>query len=189
MSRPTTPLPRRSAFRFAAALLLAFAALAAVPRQSAAQLPTADVQEVGRYRLTPEVVARFAMATRNMARAYETNPGSFATLRERVGERAQSLDQVAALYESSPALHGAITEAGLTSREFATIVFAMFQAALGAWLVDARGEGALAQLPPEVSRENIRFFRQNRQELERLGDEFRLIGERLAGGGPADTPR
>jgi len=160
-----------------------FLAAAAVVACCAAPLGAqSDEQTLARYRLTEATLAKFAQASRNLAAAAKANP---SLLKEQDDEQdgdetAESLAQMAALYDRHPAFKQAITSAGLTTREFATFVMSMFQAGLAASAVEMR-HGKLDSLPAGVPRENVLFYQRHKAELDRIGQELHALeGEKKA---------
>jgi hypothetical protein len=90
-----------------------------------------------------------------------------------------TIAQMAALYDGHPGLKRAITSAGMTSREFVTFLMSMFQAGMGAWLVEQQG-GKFDKVPAGIPHENIRFYQQHRAALEAIGEEMKAVEGRNA---------
>jgi hypothetical protein len=64
----------------------------------------------------------------------------------------------------------------MTTREFVTFLLSMFQAAVGAWIAQ-QPQGSLDKLPPEIPRDNVRFYQQHERELQRLTEEMKALGQ------------
>ena len=129
----------------------------------------ADLKEIGSYRLTEAKLDKFVQATRNLAEAARQHPD----LAREKGEDNNNtpLTQLAALYDKHPPLKRAINSAGMTSREYITFMFAMFQAGMASWAAKQPG----AKLPPDISRENIAFMDTHKERLDALQKEFQAM--------------
>ena len=77
-----------------------------------------------------------------------------------------SLDEFARRVDGNPALAAALRSAGLSSREYATAVFALLEAGMVDGLME---QGLLKSPPPEASVHNLQFVRQNRARLTTMG--------------------
>ena len=148
----------------AAALLLA------VPAPLRAQ---SDEETLARYRLTEATLAKFTQVARSIVALTQTD----STLRtEEDEDEAESITELAAMYDRHPSMRRAITGAGMTTREFVTFLLSMFQAAVGTWIVQ-QPQGSLDKLPPEIPRDNVRFYQQHERELQKLTEEMKALGQ------------
>lgn len=77
-----------------------------------------------------------------------------------------SLADFARQVEANPPLAAALRSVGLSSREYATAVFALFEAGMTDAFIEQK---LLKQAPPEVSKHNLDFVRQNRVQLTAMG--------------------
>jgi hypothetical protein len=80
-------------------------------------------------------------------------------------EDPQSLSRMADKMAADPRVAGALRSAGLTPREAAVMMIAFMQAALAGELMESQG---ITEIPPGVSAENVRFYRENKAELVKL---------------------
>jgi hypothetical protein len=164
-------------FRHAAALLAALFLPALLLGGAAAQDESvdmgADAAAVAEYRLSEDALAKFTQATRNLGAALKADPG----LEGRMDQKAAgngTIAEAVAVYESEPAVRRAIESADMTSTEYITFMYAMTQAAMGAWLVQQYGE---QQLPPDTPRENVDFYLANADKIAALSREMQALEE------------
>ena len=160
-------------------VVLALAALLlGTPGRSTAQ--DADSREVAAYRLSEATLAKFLRASRAMAAAAKPAPadtGDDAEDRDDDdddddddAEDSKSIAEIAAFYDANPAARRAITGAGLTTREYVVFSFALFQAGMGAWLVEQQG---WSKLPPDVARTNVEFYQRHKAQLDSVTAELK----------------
>jgi hypothetical protein len=146
-----------------------------------------DEETLARYRLTDAALAKFTRASRNFIAAGKANPALLEPRDKDDDESAETIAQIAAIYDRHPPLRQGITSAGLTTREFATFMLAMFQAGMAAWLVDQQ-HGKFDKVPPGVPRENVLFYQRHQAELKQIGDELRALeGEKAPRPEPEDS--
>jgi hypothetical protein len=87
----------------------------------------------------------------------------------------QSLSDMVAAIESQPRLASAIQSAGLSTREFAKIQLALFQAMFAYGFLKS---GTIKDLPAEVPQENVAFVKDHEQELMAMAKQWEAIGGR-----------
>ncbi|HEX9705077.1 MAG TPA: hypothetical protein VGA20_07510 [Gemmatimonadales bacterium] len=138
-----------------------------------------DEDLLSRYRLTENAYAKYVQASRNMIAAWKADSTAFKDEEEEEDEGDDpTIADLAAQYDGHPATKRAITSAGMTTREFVTFTFSLFQAAAAAWLVKQR-QGKLDNLPAGTPRENVLFYQQHEAELQRLTEEMQaILGEK-----------
>jgi hypothetical protein len=154
-------------------LVVAIAAVSLVPASLCAQ---SDEETLARYRLTESAYAKYLQASRNMIAAWKADPAAFKEEEEDEADNPTIAD-LAAQYDAHPAAKRAITSAGLTSREFVTFTFAMFQAAMAAGVIKEMN-GKLENVPAGTQRDNVLFYQRHEAELQRLTAEMQaLFGE------------
>jgi hypothetical protein len=136
-----------------------------------------DEETLARYRLTEETLVKFTRAARGVIAAVRAD--STALGPDEGDGSPQSLAEITAAYERRPALKRAITDAAMTTREYAVFVMSMLQAAMAAWIVE-RDNGKFAHVPAGIPLENVWFYQRHQAELERLGDELRGLEHRDA---------
>ncbi|MGH7507688.1 MAG: hypothetical protein ACRELX_18695 [Longimicrobiales bacterium] len=131
----------------------------------------ADLAEIEDYELTMDDLRRWSEATANFQRTLTENPEIAAALDQEESadqDVDDSLDAMAERYESVPEVRDAIEDAGLSTREFAVIFWAMMQAGMAQFAVEQGGD------PEEVARElqvnpaNIRFMEEHAAEIAEL---------------------
>jgi hypothetical protein len=145
------------------------AAAGNVAAENRASSADADLRDVSRYELTMDRMDRYFAATRNMAVAMK---GMTPEQRERMkasGDADTSLDAYAAQLEREPVARDAITQAGLSTREFAVLTMAYLQAGMADAVLQMRPDIKNAD---SIAREmkanpaNVRFVRENKAALE-----------------------
>ena len=129
----------------------------------------ADARAIAAYRLSEATMTKFIAASRGMAAASRANRDTAAE-DEDDEETAKTIADVATFYDGQPALRRALASAGLTSREYVTFMFALFQAGMAAWLVERHGWD---KLPPEIARENVVFYQRHKTRLDSLTAELK----------------
>jgi len=137
-----------------------------------------DDEILARYRLTEAGLVKFTQASRNFIAVAKAD--SAALEQQSEDSDGMTIAQMAALYDGHPGLKRAISSAGMTTREYVTFIMSMFQAGMGAWMVEQQG-GKFDKVPAGFPHENIRFYQQHRAALEAIGEELKAIE-----GKPAD---
>jgi len=136
---------------------------------SNAMAQDADARAIAAYRLSEATMTKFIAASRGMAAASRASRDTVADDEEEE-ESAQTIAGIAAFYDGQPAARRALASAGLTSREYVTFMFTLFQAGMAAWLVEQHGWD---KLPPEIARENVVFYQRHKTRLDSLTAELK----------------
>ncbi|MGH7520642.1 MAG: hypothetical protein ACREMI_05145 [Gemmatimonadales bacterium] len=147
-------------------LALAAALFAAAPGRAAAQ--NADSREIAAYRLTEATLAKYLRASGALAAV--PKPASADADDDAEDADDPSIAQIAAKYDSIPAARRAISAAGLTTREYVVFTFALFQAGMGAWVVEQQG---WSKLPPDVARANVEFYQRHKAQIDSVTAELK----------------
>jgi hypothetical protein len=152
--------------RLHAALLLA-TSLVAISSPAVGN-PDRDAQEINRYRLTDAGLAKYAQASRNLGSLEKRAPDGCAEgeASDEDGD-ARTLDESVAKLDAIDGARPAIAAAGMTTREYVVFSWSVMQSGLAAWALDQPG----AKLPPDVSMENVKFYRKHEATLRQLGEE------------------
>lgn len=145
-------------------------ALVAMLAQVAWSTP-ADEKLLADYRLNDAKVKTWAQATRNLVQAFKEHPELMRS-QDKVDADKASIAEIAAWYDSKPPLKDAINSAGMSSQEYTTFLFSMFQAGMGAWLAEQQG---LEKLPKGMPRENVEYYLENKERLTALGEELEKL--------------
>ncbi|HEX8395599.1 MAG TPA: hypothetical protein VF665_24820 [Longimicrobium sp.] len=161
---------RRFAARTALFGSLALGAVAAHAPAASAQLPVFP-PEVTSYRLSTEGMQKFVAATNNLKALEGENIDLEDQIQPRDGEMPE-VAQIAAAFDSEPRIRNAIGQAGLTSREYVTFLFAMIHTMFNAAMIEMGGENAFAQMQNGVLKDNVRFFREHKDEIERMAEQM-----------------
>lgn len=137
------------------ALFLALAI--ALPGAASAQ--DRDLQEIARYALTEDALAKYANATEKL------RPIAGEVMPCNQGDAdADSIHGVATRIDGIPRAKAAIEAAGLTPHEYAVFGLAVFHAGMAAW---AQEQGDRT-LPPGVTRANLDFYNAHKAAIEAI---------------------
>ncbi|MGH8496657.1 MAG: hypothetical protein ACREVN_11040 [Gammaproteobacteria bacterium] len=137
-----------------------------------AQADSPDAKALAEYRLTDEGVENFTKASRNLIAAFKADPGLGQAME---GSDNATIAETAAAYDAQPAVRKAIESADMTSKEYITFMYSMFQAGLAGWLVEEYGQ---TELPEGTPRENVDYYLAHKEELAALSAELQeLSGE------------
>ena len=140
-------------------ILVALAASLVLPPLAHAQeLGDAETREVAAYRLTADALEKYAAATRALAPVLAENQHGC----DEGGD--ESLSGLAARLDAVPGASAALSEAGMSSREYFVFSFAMVQAGMGAWSLSEGG----GELPAGFSKENVAFYQAHEAEFQEL---------------------
>lgn len=153
-----------------ATLLCVVATIAHIFGAAAVAAPS-DKELLAEYRLNDENVARWTRATRNLVQVFKDNP-ELAQSQDRVDADKASIADIAAWYDSKPEVKAAINAADMTSQEYTTFLFSMFQAGLGAYVAQQKG---LDKVPAGTVRENVEYYIINQEKLTALGEELQQL--------------
>jgi hypothetical protein len=151
---------RLSALQVFALAFLFFGAAEASAQQDA------DLEMLAEYRLTDDGLANFAQASRNVAAAVKADP----SLEDSVDASDDAtIAELAALYDSYPAVRKAIESADMTSTEYVTFLYSMIQAGMAAWVVEEYGQ---TELPEGTPQENVDYYLANKDKFTALSKEL-----------------
>ncbi|HEX8430648.1 MAG TPA: hypothetical protein VF625_05140 [Longimicrobium sp.] len=130
---------------------------------TAAAEPAAEVAAPAEYRLAMGKVGAWIDAQRNLALVTFANP----TLRAE-GPAGESVDAAAARLDASPELAGAVREAGLSTREYATIGWSVAQAEAARAAVARGATPDAAAATAGIHPENVAFLATHGADVERM---------------------
>lgn len=140
-----------------------------------------DLADVTNYRLTMDRMDQFYDAQLKIARRVKDLPPAEREALD-AGSNDASLDDMARRLDGHAATREGLREAGLSAREFSTMMMAMVQAGMASSVMQMRPNDNQDSLAREMnaSMENIRFLRENEAELMRkqqeLEAELRAMG-------------
>lgn len=166
---------RRVAARAALFGTLALGAVVAHAPAASAQFPM-FTEEVSNHRLTMDGLEKFVAATRNLD-ALEDESINLENRFEVSEGEMPDVGMIASAFESEPLIRDAIGKAGLSSREYVTFLFSIVQTMFTATMVEMGGESAFSQMEAGVLKDNVAFFREHKDEIERLASELENIAE------------
>lgn len=148
---------------------LMFALLAALFGQPAWSAGgDADLRELSRYTLTLSDVRKYAAANAALAQHPKAEQEDEESEDEDDGDDAESLDDMVRRIDSVPEARRAIQGAGLTTRQFAVITMALFQASFAQFAIEQGADPAKVAKDAGVNPANIEFVKKNKAELEKL---------------------
>jgi hypothetical protein len=145
------------------ACALGLAALAAVPAAVAKILPDADTREVRAYTLTDASFAKYVNATHKLREVKFEN-----CVDDDDDDDAQdTIASSVARIDAVPGAKAAIQGAGLTSREYVVLSFALLENGMASYLMQTPG----GKMPENINPANVEFVRKHSAELHQLANE------------------
>jgi hypothetical protein len=123
--------------------------------------PTAN--DISNYKLDMDKMRKYVAANKNLAAAAKDDPTAMAD--NEANSNNQSTAQMIARLESHPAAKRALSQAGLTAKDYVWITAAWLQAAMTQGILDGT-PGAKA--PEGQNMQNVDFLRANKAELEAM---------------------
>lgn len=137
----------------------------------------ADTMEeaVRSLKLTPAIVASMTTAYGNLIKVVEADPGILARMSQppRGGQPQTVSDAVKQLEASGPKVVGAITSAGISTRDFLVSQWAIAQAGIGVQMVKSG-----VALPDGINKDNVAFAQTHEAALLALMAEMRKLSGR-----------
>ena len=142
-----------------------------------------DLENVQSYELTMERIDRMYAAQRNMAlKMKDMSPAEREAFQNQdAADPNASIDDLARKFDSNPAMRGAIRDAGLSTREFALGMFAMFQSSMAAAVLQQRPKDNADSLIREMKANpaNVRFIQEHQAELTKKQKDMEAEMKRL----------
>lgn len=154
------------------------------PPASAAKLRD-DLATISRYRLTMDKVNRYIAAQRGIGRKIAAmTPAQRETMRAeaaRDDSNDDSLDDTVRKLEANAVVSGAIRDAGLSAREYATVMISLMQSSMAMSVLQARPNDDQDSLvrAMNVNPANIAFMKANQAEIARKSQELAEEMQRL----------
>jgi hypothetical protein len=153
-----------------------FATTNAVAQQAAR--PTADGDDVARYRLTAAVFGPFRDASRLIGAATQadarfTSAPLFSREVALLGEVGAVTVGLEARLQNEPSLLAALTAAKITAHDYTKFALALIAARLAHGFVTA---GVLRSVPPGVTADNVAFVAAHQSEVEAVLAELGVSG-------------
>jgi hypothetical protein len=154
-------------------LLCLLIVTALVPTRGWAQTIAAEVEqekaELRQYRLTMPKIRQMAAATLAFAKEVETDPALQQKLKSNTEPEPRTLIDFVQRIDKEPKLSAAIKSAGLSSREYATVMLCYYPAMMA---YGAKKSGAIKEVPKDILAENVALIEANEAELTRLNQEL-----------------
>lgn len=177
--------PRRRSPFAVLALGLALLLSSGAARPLAAQ--DGDAAAIAAYRLTTANLDQFTRATRALAElAKDPAVRAQAEAMDAQDDDANSIADVVAKLDRLPGFKKAVASSGMTTREYVLFQFAFMQAAMAQAIVDQYGDKA--ELPAEISKENVAFVRANKAKIDQLTAEMKRMQEAAEGSASTAEP-
>jgi hypothetical protein len=133
------------------AAILATAAL--TPLVSSAQ--DRDTTEVTAYTMTEASLAKYTQAVMNLAAVPNASCGGQSD--------DMSIDDQVAQIDATPGAAGAISSAGMTTREYVVFTWSLLQTGLAVWAKEQSGN-----LPADANKANVTFYEKHRADWAKL---------------------
>lgn len=133
-------------------------------------------KDLAAYRLTPDILKRFAHATRLLAVAMAGDPRferePLITREISVaGDAVESAVLLQRRLDTEPALATALFAAQISSREYAEFAIALFAARLARGFLES---GAMRRVPPGVAADNVAFIASHEAEIAAVLKQLKL---------------
>ena len=90
-------------------------------------------------------------------------------------QETQSIAEAARRLDAHPHFAAAVKSAGLSTREFATLQMALFQAMFARGFLKA---GTITELPKDVNPENVKFLQDHEAEIQKMARQWEAAGVR-----------
>jgi len=154
---------------------------AASTQTAAARDAESDLADVTEYELSMDKVDKYFAAQRNMMAKVKDMTQAERDALDMGNSANASLDDMARSMDRNPAIRSAIEDAGLSSREYATLTMAFVQAAMASSVLQMRPNENQDSLAREMkaSMDNIRFMREHEAELTRKQQELAAEMKRM----------
>ena len=141
---------------------LALAVLAFAPAAHAKILPDADTREVRAYTLTDAAFTKYVNATHKLRDVKFEN-----CVDDDDDDTEDSIAAYAARLDSVAGAKAAVQAAGMSSREYVVISFALLENGMASYLLQTPG----GKLPDGVNMANVDFVQKHSAELHQLANE------------------
>ncbi|HEX5437496.1 MAG TPA: hypothetical protein VFW98_10055 [Gemmatimonadaceae bacterium] len=125
----------------------------------------ADMKAMQSYQLTASGLTKYTRAVHNMIQVTKAHP---EIAKEEDGSKANSLADIAAIYDRHPEVKRAITSAGMSSRDFVLFTIVLAQSGAAMSMQQANG----GKLPPGVQPANVEFLKAHEADLLKLEQEM-----------------
>ena len=166
-------MKKRTSVRAFACLLSMAIVMALVPTRSSAQTIAAEIDqekaELRQYRLTMPKIRQMAAATLAFAKEVEGDPALQQKLKSDTDPEPRTLVDLVHRIDKEPRLAAAIKGAGLSSREYATVMLCYYPAMMA---FSAKKAGAIKEVPKDILADNVALIEANEAELMRLNQEL-----------------
>jgi len=141
---------------------LALALIAFAPVVHAKMLPDADTREVRTYTLTDASFAKYVNATHKLREVKFEN-----CVDDDDDDAQDTIASSVARIDAVPGAKAAIQAAGLSSREYVVLAYALLENGMASYLMQTPG----GKLPDGVNTANVDFVRRHSAELHQLANE------------------
>lgn len=143
------------------------------PARLSAQTIAAEIEqekaELRQYRLTMPKIRQMAAATLAFAKEVEGDPALQQKLKANNEPEPQTLVDLVHRIDKEPRLASAVKTAGLSSREYATVMLCYYPAMMA---YGAKKAGAIKELPKDILPENVALIEANETEIAKLNQEL-----------------
>jgi hypothetical protein len=134
-----------------------------------------NFKEVADYRLTIEVVRKWAKAVKELKRMNGDHPElADADISD---SDSASLDDMAAFLDGIPEARDAIRKAGLDTREYVVVSFAVIQAATALWLMEQGTPREKITADMSIHPANLALVEKHKAEIQAITKELEALKE------------
>jgi len=141
---------------------MALALIAFAPVVQAKMLPDPDTREVRAYTLTDASFAKYVNATHKLREVKFEN-----CVDDDDDDAQDTIASSVARIDAVPGAKAAIQAAGLSSREYVVLAYALLENGMASYLMQTPG----GKLPDGVNTANVDFVRRHSAELHQLANE------------------
>jgi len=147
-------------------------AVAQQPTRAAATVEKADSAEIQAYRLTMDDVRKLYSVNLALARLARTHPEIVDTAQDTT-DASPTVTDLTRQMDAKPLARDAVRVAGLTSRQYFVITFALTYASLNHQAMIMCGHNAqCVAAEAKINPANLAFINQHQAELQRLQQQF-----------------
>ena len=132
-----------------------------------------NLKKITDYRLTIEVVRKWAKAAKDLKRL----EGDYPELADADFSDSASLDDMAAFLDDIPEARDAIKKAGLGTREYVVVSFAVMQAAMAQWLMEQGTPRDKIAANMSIHPANLAFVEKHKAEIAAINKELKELEE------------
>ena len=137
---------------------------------SNAEMAASDQTEINQYKLSNQSLAQFFQATKNLVPIIKKAQHQSDAEDSDDSDELESLSKLVDQLDAIPGAKKAISDAGMTTRDFLKFQFAVIYAASGEAILKSGGK-----LPAGYSAENVQFFQSHEAEFKQHQSDLEAV--------------